>query len=220
MTVSILDLGDPPRAEAVEQVTRALASGHIVGLPTDTVYGLAADPFHTGAADRLFKVKRRPRERDLPVLVADREQALSMATAVPRAARRLMDHFWPGALTIVLPRNPEVAADLGTDDLTVGVRCPGHPVPRALCRAAGPLATTSANLHGQPTLTTAAEVASVFKGSVPLVVDGGTCSGSPSTVVDCTGEEPKLLREGRIPWADVVAALGRRPSREAPDPSA
>jgi L-threonylcarbamoyladenylate synthase len=220
MTASILDLGDPPRAEAVEQVARALASGHIVGLPTDTVYGLAADPFHTGAADRLFKVKRRPRERDLPVLVADREQALSMATAVPAVARRLMDRFWPGALTIVLPRNPNLSADLGTDELTVGVRCPGHPVPRALCRVAGPLATTSANLHGQPTLSTAAEVASAFRGSVALVVDGGRCSGSPSTVVDCTGEEPKLLRDGRIPWDEVVAALGRRPSRGAPDPSA
>ncbi len=210
MTVSIVELGDLPRPEAVEQVARSLALGHIVGLPTDTVYGLAADPFHTGAADRLFKVKRRPRERDLPVLVADREQALSMATAVPASALRLMDRFWPGALTIVLPRNPEVSADLGTDELTVGVRCPRHPVPRALCRVAGPLATTSANLHGQPTLTTAAEVASTFKGSIALVVDGGTCSGSPSTVVDCTGEEPKLLREGRIPWAEVLAAL-RRP---------
>ena len=220
MSAPIVDLGDPPRPEAVEEVVRSLASGHIVGLPTDTVYGLAADPFHTGAADRLFTVKRRPRERDFPVLVADRDQALALATAVPAAALRLMDRFWPGALTIVLPRNPDVVADLGTDELTVGVRCPRHAVPRALCRVAGPLATTSANLHGHPTLITAEEVASTFKGSVALVVDGGTCSGSPSTVVDCTGEDPKLLREGRIPWPDVVAALSDGTSHEAPDPSA
>lgn len=206
--MTVVAMGDEPDPAAVEQVARALASGQIVGLPTDTVYGLAADPFRTGAADRLFSVKRRPRDRDLPVLVADEEQALSLATAVPAVARRLIERFWPGALTVVLPRRPGLAADLGTDEATVGVRCPAHPVPRAVCRAAGPLATTSANVHGQPPLTTAAEVAASFGPAVAVVVDGGPCRGRPSTVVDCTGQEPKLLRDGRIPWADVLAALG------------
>ena len=206
--MTVLAMGEQPDPAAVEQVARALASGQIVALPTDTVYGLAADPFRTGAADRLFAVKRRPRERDLPVLVADEEQALSLAMAVPAAARRLIERFWPGALTIVLPRRPDLVADLGSDEATVGVRCPAHPVPRAVCRAAGPLATTSANVHGQPPLTTASEVAATFGPAVAVVVDGGPCTGKPSTVVDCTGEEPKLLRDGRIPWADVLAALG------------
>lgn len=206
--MTVVAMGDHPDPAAVERVARALASGQIVGLPTDTVYGLAADPFRTGAADRLFAVKRRPRERDLPVLVADEEQALSLATAVPATARRLIERFWPGALTLVLPRRPDLAVDLGSDEATVGVRCPAHPVPRALCRAAGPLATTSANVHGQPPLTTASEVAASFGPAVAVVVDGGPCTGRPSTVVDCTGEEPKLLRDGRIPWTDVLAALG------------
>ncbi len=199
-------LGDPVPAGAVEAALKALASGQIVALPTDTVYGLAADPFATGAADRLFRVKRRPREVDLPVLVSGEEQALELATAVPLLARRLMARFWPGALTLVLPRQPDLRADLGTDEATVGVRCPDHPVPIALCRAHGPLATTSANRHGEPTPPTAPEVASVFGDSVSVVLDGGPCEGAPSTVVDCTGTEPKLLREGRIPWDEVLAA--------------
>lgn len=198
--------GDPPPAGAIDLALRALASAQVIGLPTDTVYGLAAEPFSTGAADRLFLLKRRPREVDLPVLVADEEQALALATAVPASARRLMERFWPGALTMVLPRRPDLGADLGTDEATVGVRCPAHPVPRALCRARGPIATTSANLHGEPTATTAAEVEAIFGDTVAVVLDGGPCAGAPSTVVDCTGEEPKLLREGRLPWADVLAA--------------
>ncbi|MDP9404494.1 MAG: L-threonylcarbamoyladenylate synthase [Actinomycetota bacterium] len=196
--------GDPAPPEVVAAATRALAAGNIVAMPTDTVYGLAVDPFRNGAADRLFALKRRPRQVDLPVLVADEEQALSLAVAVPEPARRLMARYWPGALTLVLTRGPEVTADLGTDDATIGLRCPGHPLPRALCAAAGPLATTSANLHGKPTLCTAAEVAAIFGDAVALVLDGGPCTGAPSTVVDCTGEVPKLLRQGRIPWAEVV----------------
>ncbi|HUR18331.1 MAG TPA: L-threonylcarbamoyladenylate synthase [Acidimicrobiales bacterium] len=199
--------GDPPAAELVLEAVAALHAGQIVAVPTDTVYGLAVDPFRAGAAERLFALKRRPREVDLPVLVADERQALSLTVAVPDVARRLMGLYWPGALTLVLPRNPGVAADLGTDDVTIGLRCPAHLVPLALCAAAGPLATTSANLHGEPTLCTAAEVIATFGDSVKLVLDGGTCAGTPSTVVDCTGEVPKLLRRGRIPWAEIVAAL-------------
>jgi L-threonylcarbamoyladenylate synthase len=197
--------GLPVPAHAVDLAARALASAQVVGLPTDTVYGLAADPFSTGGADRLFRLKRRPREVDLPVLVADLDQALELTTGVPDGARRLMDRFWPGALTLVLPRRPDLQADLGADEATVGVRCPAHPVPLALCRATGPIATTSANLHGQGPATTAAEVVATFGDSVAVVLDAGPCEGEPSTVVDCTGAEPKLLREGAIPWADVLA---------------
>jgi tRNA threonylcarbamoyl adenosine modification protein (Sua5/YciO/YrdC/YwlC family) len=170
------------------------------------VYALAVDPFVPGATDRDFKVKRRPRDVDLPILVADDKQALDLATGVPQVAMTLMERFWPGALTIVLPRRRDLAADLGDDEATIGVRCPDHPVPRALCERVGPLATTSANRHGQPTAETAEDVAAAFGEEVPVVLDGGPCRGSPSTVVDCTGIEPRLLREGRIPWAEVLAA--------------
>jgi tRNA threonylcarbamoyl adenosine modification protein (Sua5/YciO/YrdC/YwlC family) len=192
-------------ATDLDAAERALRAGQLVGIPTDTVYGLAADAFGTGAADRLFAAKRRPRDVDLPVLVSGPEQARELATGIPDVAWRLMDRFWPGALTLVLPRSPDVQADLGDDDMTIGLRSPDHDVARELCHRIGPLATTSANLHGQPTATTAGEVARLFGSLVPVVLDGGTCAGSPSTVVDCTGEEPKLLREGRIPWTEVLA---------------
>ena len=198
--------GDPPPAGAVDAAAAVLRGGGIVGVPTDTVYGLAADPFRAGATDRLFKVKRRPRTFELPVLVADVEQAMTLATTVPPVAERLMARFWPGALTVVLPRRADLNADLGCDDATIGLRCPDHPVPRALCRAVGPMATTSANRHGEPPATTAWELAALLGSSVAVVLDAGPCTGTPSTVVDCTGAEPHLLREGRLPWSEVQAA--------------
>jgi tRNA threonylcarbamoyl adenosine modification protein (Sua5/YciO/YrdC/YwlC family) len=194
-------LGDPPPAAAVAAAVEALRAGDIVGLPTDTVYGLAADPWGTGAVDRLFRIKARPRAVELPVLVADVEQALDMATEVPEVARRLMAAFWPGALTVVLPRRADLAADLGEDDATIGVRCPAHPVPLAVCRLIGPIATTSANLHGSAPSTTAAEVAALP--GLQLVLDAGTCAGEPSTVVDCTGAEAKILRQGSVSIAGI-----------------
>ena len=196
-------LGDPVPATVVLQAVRALAQGLPIAIPTDTVYGLAVDPFRAGAADRIFAAKRRPRDVNLPLLVSGVEQALSVSTAVPALALELMARYWPGPLTIVIPARPGLGADLGDDDVTVGVRAPDHPVPLALCAAVGPLATTSANRHGEPTLTTAAEVDATFGDALPLVLDGGICAGSPSTVVDCTGEELKLLREGRVPWAEL-----------------
>jgi tRNA threonylcarbamoyl adenosine modification protein (Sua5/YciO/YrdC/YwlC family) len=199
--------GDPPPQPALEEALRVLARGRPVGIPTDTVYGLAVDPFRPGATDRLFAAKGRPRDVNLPVLVSGREQLEELATAVPDGACTLMERYWPGPLTLVLPSHPDLAADLGNDEATVGVRCPAHPVPLALCRAAGPLATTSANRHGQPTLVSAAEVVAAFGAAVPVVLDGGPCQGLPSTVVDCTGQVPKLLREGRIPWAEVQAVF-------------
>ena len=131
------------------------------------------------------------------MLVSGTDQALALATAVPAtAATALMARFWPGALTVVLPARAGLAADLGDDDATIGVRCPAHPVPLALCAAVGPLATTSANRHGEPTLTTAAEVVAVFGDAVLVVLDGGTCTGSPSTVVDCTGRRAQAAAGG------------------------
>jgi L-threonylcarbamoyladenylate synthase len=200
--------GHPPPAQAIELAVEALAGGDIVGVPTDTVYGLAADPFHTGAADRLFRVKARPRDVALPVLVAGEEQALLLATAVPRVARRLMERFWPGPLTLVLPRRPDLEADLGEEDATIGIRCPAHPVPLAICRRLGPIATTSANRHGEAPLTTAEEVQKSLGQEVSLVLDAGTCNGPPSTVVDCTGEVPKVLRAGPVSDREVADLAG------------
>jgi L-threonylcarbamoyladenylate synthase len=118
--------GDPPPEAAIDAAARALSLGDIVGLPTDTVYGLAADPFRTGAADRLFRVKGRPRNVELPVLVADEAQALALCEEVPLGARRLMERFWPGPLTLVLPRRADLDADLGEEDAT---QCPAPCAP-------------------------------------------------------------------------------------------
>lgn len=203
----ILAYGDRPPAEAIALAVKALAGGDIIGLPTDTVYGLAADPFHTGASDRLFRLKGRPRNVELPVLVSTEDQALSLCTAVPQTARRLMKRYWPGPITLVLPRRPDLQADLGEEDATIGIRCPAHPVPLAICEQIGPIATTSANRHQETALTTAQEVAESLGPELVLVLDAGRCDGIPSTVVDCTGEQPKILREGRLSQEDVAAAV-------------
>jgi tRNA threonylcarbamoyl adenosine modification protein (Sua5/YciO/YrdC/YwlC family) len=205
MTPVLIASGDPPPSEVIVAAVEALRDGDIIGIPTDTVYGLAADPWHSGAADRLFQIKGRPRSVELPVLVSGEQQALDLTTAVPACARRLMERFWPGALTLVLPRRQDLAADLGEEDATIGLRCPDHPVPLALCRSLGPLATSSANRHGAAPMTTAQELAVSLPG-VALVLDGGRCDQPPSTVVDTTGEVPKLLRAGRIDWDEIAAA--------------
>ncbi len=198
---------DPLQAEAREAVQKALAAGLCVAVPTDTVYVLAVDPFVPGAADRLFEVLGRPRDQNLPVLVASVWQALKVATAVPPAARRLMDRCWPGPLTLVLPRDTEVAADLGDDDLTVGLRLPDHAVPQLLCRDVGPLAVATLGASGEPDFETAGELAEEFEeDDVPVVLDGGPCTGLPSTVVDGTGEDLHLIREGRLPWDRILEA--------------
>jgi len=199
---------DPLQAQGREAAQKALAAGLCVAIPTDTVYVLAVDPFVPGASDRLFELVGRSREQDLPVLVASVWQALKLATSVPAASRRLMERCWPGPLTLVLPRDGEVAADLGDDDLTVGVRLPEHPVPQMLCRDVGPLAVATAGAQGEPDFETADEVAEEFGDDIPVVLDGGPCTGLPSTVVDGTGEDPLLIREGRLPWAKILEEIG------------
>ncbi|HXX90111.1 MAG TPA: L-threonylcarbamoyladenylate synthase [Acidimicrobiales bacterium] len=200
------------RRAALDAAIAALVSGRVVGVPTDTVYGLAADPEHPEATRALFALKGRPERVELPVLVADVAQAQAVAELGP-GVRRLAQRFWPGALTIVVPRRGSEHWSIGGDGRSVGLRCPAHEIPRALCAAVGPLATTSANRHGEPPLTTAASVRAVFGDLLGVVLDGGTCAGSPSTVVDLTGETARCLRQGALAWEDVVTALSGDASR-------
>jgi tRNA threonylcarbamoyl adenosine modification protein (Sua5/YciO/YrdC/YwlC family) len=200
---------DPLAAEGREAAQKALAAGLCVAIPTDTVYVLVVDPFVPGASDRLFELVERSRDRDLPVLVASVGQALKLATSVPDGSRRLMDRCWPGPLTLVLPRDQDVAADLGDDDLTIGVRMPDHPVPLQLCKDVGPLAVASIASAGDPEFETAGEVAEEFGDDVTVILDGGPCTGLAATVVDGTGEDPLLIREGRLPWATILEEMGR-----------
>ena len=179
----------------VDAAVEALRAGGAVVLPTDTVYGLAALPGHQ---DLLYDLKGRPASVPIAVLVADVEQAATIVRLDDRA-RRLADAFWPGPLTIVLA---PVAGDA-----TVGVRCPAHELVRALAARVGPLPTTSANRHGQPTPRTAAEAAAALAGQPALVIDGGPCGDTASTVVDLTGEQLVVLREGALSSAAIEVAL-------------
>lgn len=204
------------RPDDLADAVAALAAGQVVVVPTDTVYGLAVSPTVAGATSRLFEVKQRPRDLRLPVLVAGVDQLDGLAACVPPDAIRLMECFWPGALTVVVDLAPGLDLDLGEDAAgrprTVGVRSPDHHVVQALCRAAGPLAVTSANLHGAPECRTAQEAAEMFGDEVAVIIDGGRCDGTPSTVVDCTGAVPVVLRPGPITEAEIEACLARPPS--------
>jgi L-threonylcarbamoyladenylate synthase len=189
----------------VDEVLAALRAGGVVLLPTDTVYGLAVATSVPGATARLFALKQRDPQVPIAVLVGDADQAWTIAAPpVPDAARALASRWWPGALTLVVRRDPAWTVDLGGDAATVGVRCPDHDFVRAVCRTVGPLATTSANRHGQPTPTSAAEAAAGL-GEVDLIVDGGRLTGTPSTVVDCTVDPVRVLREGAIAAVEILA---------------
>jgi L-threonylcarbamoyladenylate synthase len=198
--VGVVVIRDASEPDAFDEAVRLLRDGQVVAVPTDTVYGVAVDPFQAGAADRLFVAKDRPKDVQLPVLVGDAADLARLVEGeVDVFVRRLVDRFWPGALTIVLPRKAELRGlDLGGDPTTVGVRCPDHRLVRELCRQVGPLATTSANRHKEPTPPDAAGVAAALGDGVALVLDGGVCEGAPSTVVSVLGEEVTILREGRI----------------------
>lgn len=192
-----------PLQPLVDEIVAALRAGEAVVLPTDTVYGVAALPAVAGATARLRTLKERGADAPFAVLVADRAQAAEVAELPPRATR-LADAHWPGPLTLVLPRTAAASRwDLGGDPSTIGIRSPDHPLIQAVARAAGPIATTSANRHGRPTPPTAAEAASALTGEVALTVDGGRLPGTASTVVDLTGPEPRTLREGPISAADL-----------------
>ncbi len=217
MAVTISSTADP---DGMARAVDALRSGSVVALPTDTVYGLAVDPTRPGAVERLFAVKGRPKIVAIPVLVGTWEQVAAVTGQLGGAAAHLADQYWPGPLTLVVPRAGGFTADLGgppSARTTVGVRWPDHPVVRHLCLELGPLAVTSANLHGSRPAISAREVVAAFSGADGLtsVLDGGLCSGTPSTVVECRGPATQCLREGSIPWSDILERQGRRSSETA-----
>lgn len=187
----------------------ALRAGAVVALPTDTVYGIAVALETPGGVQRLFHVKRRPPDRGIMLLLDTASQAASIGEMGP-AASALAAVFWPGGLTVVVPQRPEArlpAALTGGAD-TIGLRVPHHPTPRALAAAVGPLPVTSANLSGVPEARDAAAILDQLGAVVDLILDGGPAHGGPaSTVVDCTGLVPVVLRSGAIPLARVVAVL-------------
>jgi L-threonylcarbamoyladenylate synthase len=193
----------------LEEAARRLQNGGLVAFPTDTLYGLAAVASQERAVERLFEGKGRPRDRPLPILLASAAAVDGVAAEVSPAARCLMETFWPGGLTLVLRRHPGFRSLALAGGDTVAVRVPAHPIALELLRRVGePLTGTSANLSGHPAPRTAEEVREQLGGRVDLIVDGGPCPGGvESTVVDCTVDPPRVLREGAVPAGRVAAVL-------------
>lgn len=206
----LLDGNDPAD---VRQAAAALAAGRLVALPTETVYGLGANALDDQAVAAIFAAKGRPADHPLIVHVASIADAEPLARELPPVARRLMQSFWPGPLTVIVPRRPGVAAAAAGHQDTIGLRCPAHPVALALLRECAALgvagvAAPSANQFGRVSPTTAAHVADEF-GDEVLVLDGGPCHlGIESTIIDCSRGHPVLLRPGVLTRARIEQAIG------------
>jgi len=192
---------------ALPRAAELLSQGRLVAFPTDTVYGVGALVGNPRAIAQLYAVKGRTEEKAIPILLSDPAQLELVTLDASEMALRLARRFWPGALTLVLPKHPSLPEEISTQP-TVGVRMPDHPVALGLMRLSGPLAVTSANLSGGANAVTAQEVLEQLGGRIPLILDGGqTPGGSPSTVVDCTGAEPRILRQGPISLKEIYKVL-------------
>jgi L-threonylcarbamoyladenylate synthase len=208
--VTTYDCADPDaRAAGLAAAARAVRSGRLVVLPTDTVYGLGCDAFSAPAVRALLSAKNRGPDMPVPVLLGSWSTIDGLVTSVSRQARDLIEAFWPGGLSLVLQHAPSLAWDLGSTRGTVMLRMPLHPVALELLREVGPMAVSSANISGSPPATTAAEAKAQLGEKVGVYLDGGP-SGDPvaSTVIDLTGTEPRVLREGAVGLDAIAEVLG------------
>lgn len=198
-----------PDPESLRRAVEALAAGEVVAFPTDTLYGLAVDPRRSDAARRLFALKRRPAGQAAPLIAADSAQIDLVAKRVPLFARRVIERWWPGPLSIVLDASPALDPLLLAEDGSVAIRVPAHPLARRLAAEfEHPITATSANHSGEPPTADAAAVAASLGPELAVLVDGGPArGGAPSTIVDVRGEAPVLLREGAVAWDCVLQSL-------------
>ncbi len=205
MKTIVIDAGSHGVKKRALQV---LKSGGLVAFPTDTVYGLAADPWDDDAVRRLYAVKERPKQLPIPLLLSDTAEVGRVAVLAGRCAR-LPERFWPGGLTLVLEKKASVSAAVSSRP-TVAVRVPDLRLTRDVIKGAGGvLAVTSANLSGGPDSVTAQDVEGQLGGRIPLILDGGACPERiPSTIVDCSVSPPRLLRRGATSEEDLVAVVG------------
>jgi L-threonylcarbamoyladenylate synthase len=199
----------PDNAEGRAAAAEVLRAGGVVALPTDTVYGIAVALATPGGVERLFEIKRRPPDKGIMLLLERPEQAADIAVMTPAAAA-LARACWPGSLTVIVPQRPDLSlpAALTAGAPTIGLRVPDHDSPRTLAAAVGPLPTTSANVSGVPEARDASEILEQLGDTVELILDGGPAHGGPaSTVVDCTGSSPSVLRVGAVSIERVSAIL-------------
>jgi L-threonylcarbamoyladenylate synthase len=205
------DPNNPERLEFVlEYATRMILSGKVIAFPTDTFYGLGADPFNLAAVREIFRIKRRTSERPLPLLVASLDQAADLANDPPATFFELAKRFWPGPLTIVVPASRQIPLKVTANTRKVGLRWPKAPLAVALIASAGcPLTGTSANLSDCPACASAEEVQGQLSEDLPLILDGGVTAGKlASTVIDLTGGRGRILRDGAIPESELKEFLG------------
>lgn len=196
-----------PQRDAIQEAAKWILIGGVIALPTDTLYGLAADPFSTDAVARVMAVKGRAAERALPLIASDARQVATHLSHLSTLATRLVERFWPGPLTLLVAAPASLAAAVTGGTGKVGVRVPADDVARAICATAGrPITATSANISGEPATAFPDEVERTLGGRIDLLIDTGpTPGGAASTIVDVTGPEPVLVREGAIPWQEVLA---------------
>jgi len=201
----VFDCGlDGERAEGLDSASAALRRGELAVLPTDTVYGVAADAFNPAAVEALLAAKGRGRDMPVPVLVANAEMLAALVGELPEAATSLTAAYWPGALTLVVRHTPHLSWDLGDARGTVAVRMPDDELALDLIARTGPLAVSSANRTGHPPATTMLEARLQLGAAVAVYLDGGPRpSATPSSIVDLTGEQPRLLREGALSAAQL-----------------
>jgi L-threonylcarbamoyladenylate synthase len=187
-----------------------IRAGEVIAFPTDTVYGIAADPANEDAVKRLYDIKERPPHKAIALLISEYSQMAELSDSSAAGLELLSRTYWPGALTIVVPSRPDSAIKAGQPFATVGLRMPDHLIPLALVEEVGhPLATTSANLSGSPSAVTAEEVNRQIGDRVALIIDGGSCPvGCDSTVVDVTTTPPTVRRAGAVPVEKLVRILG------------
>ena len=196
----ILSIENP---KAIPTAKRVIREHGIVAFPTDTIYGIAADAFSTIGISKIYQVKQRPKDKALPVLIGDLKQLDSLILPISEKANRIATAFWPGPLTLIMLKGPKIPLDL-TPYPTIGIRMPNLAFTLQLLRETGPLATTSANLSGGLNPTTVQDVIEQIDGQIDLILDGGPTPGSTaSTVLDVTGPEIKILRQGPIRLEDI-----------------
>jgi len=197
-----------PDPVAIEAAAACIRAGGVVGFPTDTLYGLAADPRNPDGVRKIFAVKQRPPDRPLPLIAGDRD-TVGRAADLTLLARRLAERAWPGPLTLLVPAYPGLVPEVHQGTGLVGIRVPDHPVARALAAAAGGVITaTSANRSGEPPADRPESLLHLADSGLDLLLDAGPVrGGAPSTVVDVSGDTPVLVRAGALPWERVLEFL-------------
>lgn len=204
MNTKVLRISD---SSALETALQVMEEGGIIAFPTDTVYGLACPAFSRKGIEKLYQIKGRETTKAIPILIGSLDQLSMIAPALPEAALNLADHFWPGALTLVIPRSPDLP-DVISAQPTIAVRMPDHPFTLTLIKQSGPLATTSANRSGQANPLSAEDVMAQLGGLIDLVLDGGVVTGGvPSTIVDCTTTKVSIIRQGAISEEEILLAM-------------